>query len=130
MPITIELTHDNRLLVMHYLDPLTLEEINDAVILVGQAYLDKTALPIHSINDFSSAHGLSPEVLARGLVWNAHPKQGHILLVLDSFIVSHAATLFNTLTRKDIRIFTTFANAQAYALSLLHMESAQGKNAE
>lgn len=128
MPITMELTLDNRLLVMRYLAPLTLEEIKDAVVLVGQAYLDKTALPLHSINDFSGVRVLSPEILVRSLVWNVHPMQGQMLLVLDSLIVNTAAYLFST--QRNIQIFNTFANAQAYALSLLHMESAQGKNSE
>ncbi len=121
MPVTMEMTANNRLLILRFLDPLTIDEIKDAAQLAGQEYLDKATFPVHGINDFSAIRRLPTHILTQGLALlrDPHPNRGQVLLVADSFILKSAATVFGSLSGREVHTFPTFENAHAYALYLL-----------
>jgi hypothetical protein len=130
MPVTLEMTTNNRLLVMRYIDPLTFPELQDATLLAYREYLDCATFPVHGINDFSGVRRLSPAFIAQGveMLRHPHPQRGQILLVMDTLLLNSISGLLNSLSEWEIRTFPTYDNAHAYALYLLHTEANRHKN--
>ncbi len=120
MPVDIEFTHDQRLLVYQISDPFEIEEILEAYE-KERAFRDSTPNTVHSIVDLSRVTKIPKSWLtAKAGPGFSHPRSGIIILVgLTPGLKIMLRVILRIMKYTRLRYFDTRDEAEAFVRELL-----------
>ena len=127
MPITLELTDEDRVLKMNIVSPWNLNELLEMYESAKQIF-DKSTARVDTLVDISKMASIPPGALrARNSPFLSHPHSGYQIVVgANMYAKSMAEMLFRLTNYKRTRFFTTMDAAWEF----LHSEQAQKQAAE
>jgi hypothetical protein len=102
MPVTLELIHDDRVVLQTYSDPLSAADFYELKNRMEKELLPAAAAKLHVIADFRQVHNLPGTMLSSGtrMLSTAHPNTGTIIAVTQSAFVSRMAQIFSHLAAR------------------------------
>lgn len=114
MPVQIELTKDNRVVLQTYTEPLTSAHMVELKDRMDREILPASQHIVHIIVDFQGITSLPTSILTSGvnMMNRAHPNTGSVICVTRSEFVSAMARIFSgVLSRRRVRVVTSLEQA-------------------
>lgn len=103
MPVTIELIHDDRIVLQTYSDPLSANDFYELKNRMENDILTAVSGKMPIIADFRQVQNLPGTMLSSGtrMLSTAHPNTGTIIAITDSAFIARMAQIFSHLAAKN-----------------------------
>ncbi len=127
MPVQIETARNERIVILHYAEPLDVEEVIPAIQKVRSEVYDRAIRPVFGINDFSGIKRVPGDLLSQATRYfkSPHPMEGEVSVVVSNPFMNALIGVYNRVSRNKVTVFNSMDEALAHFDALLASEQGE-----